>query len=285
MNGIKTGLFISAGRSIFVQGKILFFIFLLALLCCNLSAADCCFFSFIYLLMCFFFFLPFYPAMVEKGICCQSCQTGFTHILHSSTAAAARVCRVCVFAHASIAPTPILCAPALRMARATTKVCLPPRRQARTPWLDCLHHPCQWLSACHQCCPPTPTPSSSLPACPVNQTLPLRPPQAWARRTTPSWCRSGSSWFRRKTPWSAMSQNSWFCKYDAKNTSKWEEMWGKKGQFIIHLCSKCMILESESMWHMSCCNVATLVNLIHIYLACHPWQARMCIFARLRLTP
>lgn len=134
-----------------------FFFFLLALLCCNLSAADCCFFLLFIYQCAFFFFLPFYPAPVVKGICCQSCQTGFTHILHSSTAAAVRVHCFCVFAHASVAPTPILCAPALRMARATTKVCLPPRRQARTPWLDCLHHPCQWLSACHQCCRPTPT--------------------------------------------------------------------------------------------------------------------------------
>lgn len=121
-------------------------------------------------------------------------------------------------------------------------------------------------------------PSSSLPACPVNQTLTLCPPQAWARRMTPSWCRSGSSWFRRKTPWSAMSRNSWFCKYDANNTSEWEEMW-KKGQSIIHLCSKCLILESESMWHMSRCNIVTKANLIHIYLACQPGHARMRIFA------
>lgn len=156
MNGIKTGLFISAGRSIFVQGKIFFFTgftFLQSLSCRLLL------FSFIYLFInvCFFFFpLPFYPALVEKGICCQSCQTGFTHILHSSSATAARVRRVYVFAHASLNSTLILCVPALRMVRATTKVCLPPRRQARTPWLDCLHHPCQWLSACHQCCRPTP---------------------------------------------------------------------------------------------------------------------------------
>lgn len=229
MNGIKTGLFISAGRSIFVREKIFFFYWLYFAAISQLQIAA--FFPFIYLLM-LFLFLLFYSALVEKGICCQSCQTGFAHILHSSTAAAARVRHVCVFAHASIAPAPtlILCAPALRMAWATTKVCLPPCCQASTPWLDSLRHLCQWLSVCHQCCRTTPTQptSSSLPACPVSQTLSLHPPQAWARRMTPSWCRSGLSWFRRKTPWSAMSQNSWFCKYDPKNTSEWEEMWGEK---------------------------------------------------------
>lgn len=132
------------------------FFFLLALLCCNLSCRLLLFFFYLFIDV-FFFFLPFYSALVEKGICCQSCQTGFTHILHSGTAAAACVRRVCVFAHAP-APTPILCAPALRMVQATIKVCLPPRRQARTPWLEFLHHPCQSLSACHQCCRPTPPP-------------------------------------------------------------------------------------------------------------------------------
>lgn len=93
----------------------------------------------------FFFFLFFFmsfpaflPALVEKGICCQSCQTG----LHKLSAAALQMlsgcacARVCVFAHASVAhplaattTTAILCAPASRMAcEQTAPACLSPRR-------------------------------------------------------------------------------------------------------------------------------------------------------------
>lgn len=88
MNGIKTGLFISAGRSIFVWGKIFF---LLALLCCNLSAADCCFFPFIYLLMFFSSCLSTLPWW-KRAFAVRAAKLG----LHTFSTAALQLLRVCV---------------------------------------------------------------------------------------------------------------------------------------------------------------------------------------------
>lgn len=37
--------------------------------------------------------------------------------------------------------------------------------------------------------------------------------QAWAKKTIPNSCRSGSNWCKRRMRWFATSQSSWSCKY------------------------------------------------------------------------
>lgn len=191
-----------------------------------ISAADCCFFSFIYLLMFFFSSCLSTQPWWKRAFAVRAAKLGL-HTFSTAALQLLHVCAVFVCLHMPLPPPPFY-------ARRLWEWCKRPSRCAfhlavkrGHPGLSfCIIRVSRCLRVISVVVPPPHPPS--LPAYPVNQTLPLRPPQAWARRTTPSWCRSGSSWFRRKTPWSAMSQNSWFCKYDAKNTSEWEEMWGKK---------------------------------------------------------
>lgn len=96
MNGIKTGLFISAGRSIFVQGKIF----------TGFTSLQ----SHSYrLLLFFFFFFYVFPCLSArpggKGHLLSELPNWVTQTLRSSTADAVRLC-VFVCLHMLALPTP-----------------------------------------------------------------------------------------------------------------------------------------------------------------------------------
>lgn len=111
----------------------------------------------------------------RKGSLLSELPNWVTQAFHSSTAAAVQVVRVfvCLNMLASPPPPPHSARLPREWRRAKRAGVLPPRRPpVRSPWLGC---GCVRLVT-----------SASCVVSAVSQTLPLRPPQAWARRTTPS---------------------------------------------------------------------------------------------------